>query len=183
MSVTISSNDLRGISLLAGLDDDEITELVSHCEIAICPPEATIVTQGDEGQTLYFLVSGGAAVVLSVPHVGDEVIAELPAKSTFGEVSFFHAGPHTATVRCTTTSHLMRLRKAKYEELKRENNQIALKIGCNAAALLAERLQQTDAWVAEQMKSLQDRRIHESWLRFRDRVGRAPSVSGGFTVA
>ena len=183
MSEPVNPADLRGIPLLNGLDEFELAELISHCEVAHCPPETVIVRQGEEEQTLFILLDGSAEVLLDVPHVGDETIAELPAPSTFGEVSFFHPAPHTATVKCVAASRLLRLRRAKFEQLRFENNRTALKIGCNAAAVLAERLQTTDAWIAEQMQSAEDRRIHESWVRFRERIGRQPTtVSGGFVV-
>jgi CRP/FNR family transcriptional regulator, cyclic AMP receptor protein len=183
MSIIVTPGDLQAIELLAGLTDQELHDLIAHCEVAHCPPDTDIVRQADAEQTLFFLLDGSAQVILHVPHVGDELVAELPPKSVFGEVSFFHAAPHTATVRCVSPARLLRLRRERFEELRIDNNQMVLKIGCNAASILAERIQQTNAWVAEQLTSLQDRRIHESWLRFRERTGRGPTVSGGFKVS
>lgn len=183
MTTQVNPSDLRSIELLHGLDDVELRELISHCEVAQCPADTVLVTQGAEDRTLFFLLDGTAEVRLNVPRVGEEVVAELSPGSVFGEVSFFHPGTHTATVQCVAASRLMRLRRAKYDQLRVANSQMAWKIGSNAAELMAERLQQTDAWAAEQLQTLEDRRIHETWTRFRERTRRSSAVSGGFTVA
>jgi CRP-like cAMP-binding protein len=183
MSTEVFPSELESIGLLHGLTAAELAELTLHCEVADCPPDTVIATQGNEEQTLFFLLTGEAQVVLHVPHVGEEVVAEVVAPNVVGEVSFFHAAPHTATVKCVTPARLLRLRRAKFDQLRFENNRMALKIGCNAATLLAERLQQTDAWVAAQMQSIEDRRIADTWVRFRERTSRTPLVTGAFTVA
>src|SRR6187402_394656 len=125
MNSIITPADLRDIPLLAGLDDRELGEFISHCETAICPPETVIVAQGAEERTLMIVLDGAVQVRLTVPHVGETVVAELPAQSVFGEVSFFHAAPHSATVFCVESARLLRLQYSKFEQLKSENNRLA----------------------------------------------------------
>lgn len=183
MSTLVLPQELHGVPLLAGLDDGELATFISHCEATHCPSERIVISQGDEDRALYFILDGSAEVVIDVPHVGEEVVATLAPKSTFGEASFFHPAPHCATVRCTEAVRLLRLRYEKYEQLKFENDRIALRIGSNAASVLAARLQETDVWFGEHLTQLQDRRMHESWLRFRQRVGHSSVMpSGGFHV-
>lgn len=182
MDSLIRPDDLRGIPLLAGLDDVALTELISHCEAAICPPQSIIISQGAQERALIIVLDGNVQIRLAVPHVGDELVAELPAGSVFGEVSFFHAAPHSATVQCVEPARLLRLQRSKFDELKAANNVTALTLAANAAEILAERLQQVDRWIAQRLTEVQDQRIHQSWRAFRERLGHPAYVSGGFKV-
>lgn len=129
MNPIISATDLRDIQLLAGLDDYELDEFIRHCETAICPPETIIIAQGDEERALVIVLDGAVQVRLAVPHVGEAVVSELPARCVFGEVSFFHATPHSATVFCVESARLLRLQYSKFEQLKSGNNRLALVLG------------------------------------------------------
>jgi CRP-like cAMP-binding protein len=182
MNPNISPDDLRGFALLEGFSDAALTELISHCETTVCPPETIVLEQGDNDRALVFVLDGSVEVRIAVPHVGNEVVATLPAGSVFGEVSFFHAAPHSATVACVESARLMRLERSKFDELKAADSLLALALAANAAELLGERLQQIDDWLAQRLTEIQDRRLHESWRRFREHVGRPTYVSGGFKV-
>jgi hypothetical protein len=51
------------------------------------------------------------------------------------------------------------------------NSVAALKLGTNAAAILATRLQWTDEWIVELLDEQEAHKRHESYLRFRERMG------------
>lgn len=141
-----------------------------------------ITIQGAEERALMIVLDGSVHVRLTVPPVGEAVVAELPAQSVFGEVSFFHAAPHCATVFCVESARLLRLQYSKFEHLKSENNRLAFILGVNAAEVLAQRIQHIDASLTERLTQMQDRRIHESWRSFRERVGHPTYLSGGYKV-
>jgi CRP-like cAMP-binding protein len=182
MDSLVSPQDLRDVPLLAGLDDLGLTEFISHCETVICPPQTIILSQGSQDRALMIVLDGDVQVRLSVPHVGDELVMELPAGSVFGEVSFFHAAPHSATVQCVKPARLLRLQRSKFDKLKAADNWMALVLAANAAELLAQRLQQVDRWIGQRLTEIQDQRIHQSWRVFRERLGHPTHVSGGFKV-
>jgi CRP/FNR family transcriptional regulator, cyclic AMP receptor protein len=70
----------------------------------------TIISEGDEGDTAYFIVSGSVEVVIGR---GDEAkcVGALSAGEVFGEMSLIEPGPRSATVRaiadvrCLATSY------------------------------------------------------------------------------
>ena len=73
-------------------------------------PGDTILTEGEDGRTAYFLVSGSVEVVVrNGPKT--KSVATLKAGEVFGEMSLLEPGPRSATVRaltrtqCTVTSY------------------------------------------------------------------------------
>ena len=73
-------------------------------------PGDTILTEGEDGRTAYFLVSGSVEVVVGNGPKAKSV-ATLKAGEVFGEMSLLEPGPRSATVRaltrtqCTVTSY------------------------------------------------------------------------------
>ncbi len=73
-------------------------------------PGDTILTEGEDGRTAYFLVSGSVEVVVGNGAKAKSV-ATLKAGEVFGEMSLLEPGPRSATVRaltrtqCTVTSY------------------------------------------------------------------------------
>jgi CRP-like cAMP-binding protein len=57
------------------------------------PSDHTIFTQGQEGRSLYIVVSGLVRV-----HIGDRDLAQLKQGACFGEMSLFDAEPRSASV-------------------------------------------------------------------------------------
>ena len=73
-------------------------------------PGDTILTEGEDGRTAYFMVSGSVEVVVGRGAKAKSV-ATLKAGEVFGEMSLLEPGPRSATVRaltrtqCTVTSY------------------------------------------------------------------------------
>src|SRR5205085_3421488 len=107
-------------------------------------------------RALIIVLDGSVQVRLTVPHLGEALVAQFPARSVFGELSFFHAAPHSATVLCVEPARLLRLQRRKFEGLKAVNNLVALTLAANAAEILAERLQQMDLWLAQRLAESED---------------------------
>ena len=62
----------------------------------------------------------------------------------------------------------MRLTRDRFDELMQGGLAAAWLIALNAAAILANRLNETDDWVRELLEQEQNARIAESWKRFRE---------------
>ena len=61
----------------------------------------TIITEGDEGATAFFIVSGSVDVIVG-QGAQAKCIGALTAGEVFGEMSLIEPGPRSATVRATT---------------------------------------------------------------------------------
>jgi CRP-like cAMP-binding protein len=102
-------------------------------------------------------------------------LAVLEPYSIFGEMSFFHKAPHSASVRAQTSVELLCIARGDYDDLIREGAWGAYKLAFNAVASLAERLRRMDEWVAElageparAISSTEGR--SSEWADFRDRM-------------
>ncbi|WP_206603030.1 Crp/Fnr family transcriptional regulator [Leptolyngbya ohadii] len=87
------------------------------------PAKQTIFTQGEEGRSLYVLVSGRVQV-----HIGDRELARLEQGACFGEMAVFDAEPRSASV--TTLEHcecLMLTQQQLYDAIE-ETPGIAINI-------------------------------------------------------
>jgi hypothetical protein len=90
---------LRGVAILAGLDDAEIWELAHAGEWSRRPARSALVREDQPGETLFFL---GAGQVKVTKH--GRLLSVLSAGEYFGEMAYIKAGalPRQATVEAIT---------------------------------------------------------------------------------
>jgi CRP-like cAMP-binding protein len=126
-----------------------------------------VYAAGQVEQALFILLEGTARVILDTPHA-EQTVAELSPGAFFGECSFFHPGPHSATVRAVTDLKLLRLHTDRFSELLRKNDVAALRVAANAARVLAARLQAADRHIGELLETIRDEKVREALARFRN---------------
>lgn len=109
---------LRNCAFLKGLSDNILRELASTAEMQREEAGRTIVTQGETGSKMYFIISGQARV-----HHGEVVLADFGAGDVFGEMAVLDSEKRSASV--TTQSDCMLLsieRDAFYHALSTDPN-------------------------------------------------------------
>ncbi|HAJ58903.1 MAG TPA: transcriptional regulator [Cyanobacteria bacterium UBA8543] len=84
---------LRAVPIFQELRDDFLVRLASVMEELSFPANHTIFTQGQEGRSLYIVVSGLVRV-----HISDRDLAQLKQGACFGEMSLFDSEPRSASV-------------------------------------------------------------------------------------
>ena len=92
-----------------------------------------VVSQGEDADALYVVVSGRFAVEVE-GHT--EPVAEISHGSTIGEIAFFAGGPRTATVRAIRDGVVVRLTRADFDAISAHSPAIWTAV----TATLAERL-------------------------------------------
>ncbi len=90
---------LRGVAILAGLDDAEIWELAHAGEWSRRPARSALVREDEPGETLFFLGNGQVKVTKN-----GRLLSVLSAGEYFGEMAYIKAGemPRQATVEAIT---------------------------------------------------------------------------------
>jgi CRP/FNR family transcriptional regulator, cyclic AMP receptor protein len=176
----IPAAQLARLSLFQGMSGDDLNAIAGACTDASYAAGQTILQEGEVSRALWLLLDGTAEVDLEVPKAGERVIAELNAPSIFGESSFFHSHPHSATVKSRTATRLLRLDRTRFDQLVSENNVAALRLGVKAAEILAGRLFQTDRFVEKILESQMDVKIHTAWRHLRDGLGQSTEGAGPF---
>src|SRR6266436_742127 len=141
MTINIDAKTLQQIELFDGLTTDDLRTVLPACEELSIASGQTIFEAGHAERALYVLLEGTAEVDLEPARAGERVIAQLAPGSVFGESNFFHASPHSATVKARTDVLLLRLNRQPFDNLLQSGNPAALRIAANAAKILAARLQ------------------------------------------
>jgi CRP/FNR family cyclic AMP-dependent transcriptional regulator len=179
---SFTSEQLASIPLFADLTLTESEELMRSFEELAFAAGDVVIRTGDFDPALYVVLIGAVDIALDIPGSEAAFVASVEPQGVFGETSFFHPAPHSATVRCREPSRLLRLPRREFERLLAGNSLPAYRIGAKAAQILAARLQATDHWVAQLLTDEQGA-VVASWRRFRERLGGSFDIPHGFIHA
>ena len=69
----------------------------------------TIVRQGEDGDDVFYIIDGTYDVLISHFGHSPDFIRVLRTGDSFGELGVLYDVPRTATVRCTTPGHILRI--------------------------------------------------------------------------
>ena len=161
---------LSGCALFRGMSQSERHEIHGLLEIKKYGPGETLLQEGQSLQVMCILLEGRCQVVKSKPGGGHYELAALEPCGVFGEMSFFHPAPHSASVHAVNEVEVGRLSREKYDMLLRVGSLAAYKLAFNTVSVLAERLRTTDAWVCELMEKSQETKHHEEWRDFQSKL-------------
>jgi CRP-like cAMP-binding protein len=160
----------KKIPMFRGFSGAEWERLMRIAEISEAAPGEPIITQGERSQKLWVLLEGTCEVFhhSAEGKPGEPItLATLEAYANFGEMSFFHPAPHSASVRAKTAVKLLSIERSQYEALCSQEASAACKLALNAVASLAERLRRMDEWVDELVHRGQAPQRIPEWNRLR----------------
>ena len=124
---------VRGVPIFQELRDDFLVRLASVMDELSFPAQHTIFTEGQEGRSLYILVSGRVRV-----HIGDRDLARLEHGTFFGEMSLFDAEPRSASVTTLEPCECLMLTQQQLYDAIDETPGIAV----NLIRLLSRRIRE-----------------------------------------
>ena len=107
--------ELSRVALLSSLPGQTLTRLAERMEREELPPGSTIVSEGDEGDRFYVMLSGLAAVT----HQTRGPRSMIRPGDWFGEVALAMGVPRTATVTTMTPSVVASCDRTTFDELLR----------------------------------------------------------------
>jgi len=93
---------LRNCVFLKGLDETVLVDLAGRAGTLRAAAGDTIVTQGEAGAEMYFIISGSARV-----HHGEVVLADIGAGDVFGEMAVLDSEKRSASVTIQGDSVLL----------------------------------------------------------------------------
>jgi sigma-B regulation protein RsbU (phosphoserine phosphatase) len=102
---------LRKCSFLAGLEDRVLNELAARVETLRAASGETIITRGDTGSTMYFIISGRARV-----HDGEVTLANIKEGEVFGEMAVLDSEVRSASVTTESDSLLLSIERDVFYE-------------------------------------------------------------------
>ncbi|NWF62239.1 MAG: cyclic nucleotide-binding domain-containing protein [Fischerella sp.] len=114
---------VRRVPIFKELRDDFIVRLASVMDELSFPNNYTIFKEGDEGRSLYIVVSGKVKV-----HIGNQQLAVFPKGESFGEMAVFDAQPRSASATTLEPCECLELTQEQLYEAIDETPEIAVNI-------------------------------------------------------
>lgn len=127
---------VRGVPIFRELRDDFLVRLASIMDELSFPAKHTIFSQGQEGRSLYILVSGKVRV-----HNDNRELARLDKGACFGEMSLFDAEPRSASITTLEPCECLMLTQQQLYEAIDETPGIAV----NIIRLLSRRIRELNS--------------------------------------
>ena len=144
---------VRGVPIFQELRDDFLVRLAAIMDELSFPTKYTIFTEGQEGRSLYIVVSGRVRV-----HIGEQELAQLEQGTCFGEMSLFDAEPRSATVTTLEPCECLMLTQQQLYDAIDETPGIAV----NIIRLLSRRIRELNHTLnAEKAKRQKLRHFYE----------------------
>lgn len=140
------SDELAGLipsnALLAACSREELDDLLARASIQPMKPGATLMRQGEEGDSLVILLSGDARVSMVAANGREIVLDYVGPGAVLGEIAVLDGKPRTATVTALTAGRLIRFTRAGFEALIERHPRLALRM-MQAMALRIRQLNDT----------------------------------------
>ena len=119
---------LRDVSLFAGMVDDDIATLEKMATLKVYPKNTIIISEGDQSDSLYAVISGKLKVYLSDDEGKEIIINMLGAGDYFGELALIDEEPRSASVMTSEESQLAVISKTTFEEAMAGHPEMALTV-------------------------------------------------------
>jgi anion transporter len=111
------ADTIRSIPLFSGLSREDIAKILGKLEEKSFDAGTTIFSQGDKGDSFYFIQSGAVQVVLEGGGGRRESIAVLGSQEWFGEMALLSGEPRSATIIAVKDLTVWRLTREAWDEL------------------------------------------------------------------
>ncbi len=114
--IGVDPRALRRVKILEGMTDEQLERFAQFMELEKVPQWATIVKQGDLGDSMYLILQGELRVRINV--MGKEtILTTLSVGDFFGDISLFDHGPRSADVVANTDSLVLKISSSAFDAL------------------------------------------------------------------
>lgn len=129
MKPTVSELFLKHVHLFSSIPDEHLKEIQKLTTIRSFKKNTFIVTQGDDSQSLYLVLSGHLKVIVNDEDSGKEIILKfLHHNDYFGELALFDSAPRSASVLTLEETQVVLLPAGHFMAYLNKHPQIALSI-------------------------------------------------------
>lgn len=128
MKGCLASTVFERVPLFSGLSESELSVLAQHATIRTYPKNAVVISEGDEANALYVVVSGQVKVFLSNED-GKEIIVNMQGPCEhFGELALLDSTRRSASVMTTEKTKLAVIAKTDFQRVLADHPGIALSL-------------------------------------------------------
>jgi CRP-like cAMP-binding protein len=111
---------LRRVPLLAGLGDDDLTELSARFRERSYDRGAPVVSRGSSGKGFFIIAEGRATVT-----AGGRVTGRLARHDYFGDMSLIDGGRRSADITAETNMRCWGISRAEFEAFVKQHPEVA----------------------------------------------------------
>jgi CRP/FNR family transcriptional regulator len=129
---------LRRIPLFAGLEDEAVRALASRAETNVYAPGERIISQSDETQAFFIVLSGRAKIFRGTPEGKEQTLYLVEAGQPFCFCTAFTDKPYPVNVTALEKSRVASVPSEDMEDLARREPLLLLKIMQTLAGRLLE---------------------------------------------
>ncbi len=164
---------LRRAPLFATLDDEAFRLLTDELAEVDLSRGASVFREGDQGDQLYFIVSGKVKLGRTSSDGRESLVAILGPGELFGEMALFDPAPRSTTATAVSETRLAGLKNESLKALLRNRPEVSMQL----LQALARRLRRTNDNLSDLVFSDVPGRVAKAILDLADRFGR-PATDG-----
>ena len=137
---------LKEVPFFEGMTVNQLEVLATVCEEEFFAEDTVIFNEGDDGGSMYVIVSGKVAIEREGSRKGSTVrLATLESHQYFGEMTLFDNSPRSALALAGQDTLTLRLRREPLIALARQYPDLSLEL----INVLSQRLRESNVRIAE----------------------------------
>lgn len=129
---------VRGVPLFSSFSDAQISQLLSGVQHRSYPRNAFILRAGEETDALYIILSGRVKVLIPDEEGHEVILSIMGPHEFFGEMGLLDDQPRSASVETLESCEMLRLSKAGFTNILKDNFDLAMLIIRNLVRRLRE---------------------------------------------
>ena len=128
--------ELQASTLFSSFKRETLVEVIASTELRSYDQGDIVVTEGEEGSSLFLIVSGSVKVFTRTTDGSNLALAELGPGDFFGEVSLLSGRPRTATITASTEVSAIELDGSQVDRIAKKHSEVreVLEDFCNRRA-------------------------------------------------
>src|SRR5512140_968014 len=122
--------ELKHIAVLQAMDDDALARVGAALEEKSYADGQTVFTEGDPGDSMYFIVKGCIRIEkrTQVTGAAHKILAVLEAGDYFGEMALLDQKPRSASAVAAGGARILRLSKAAFDEMQGQSSMAGMSV-------------------------------------------------------
>ena len=137
---TLSPQILKGVPLFSLFSDAQLSQLLTCVQHRSYPRNAFILRAGEETDALYLVLSGRVKVLIPDEEGHEVILSIIGPQEYFGEMGLLDDLTRSASVETLESCEMLRLSKAGFTNILKDNFELAMLIIRN----LVKRLREAD---------------------------------------
>jgi CRP/FNR family transcriptional regulator, cyclic AMP receptor protein len=139
-NLSLSSQLLKSVPLFSGCTDSQITQLLTCVQHRSYSRSSFVLRAGEENDALYIILSGRVKVLIPDEEGHEVILSMLGPNEYFGEMGLLDDQPRSASVEALEACETLRISKAGFTAILKDNFDLAMVIMRN----LVKRLRDAD---------------------------------------